>query len=226
MKSKGFKAALSVFMLAVALPFSVLHAFAAEQNENILPYETYEGIAEDKCNVIAAQMYAAPGETVSYPVYLYHNTGYNWIGVYVDFDERLLPVCNQDGKVDVSEGSASDALKPVFSSNLKDGRHRYGMAVIPENEDAPNETDDGVLCYAKFKIPKDAQAGDRYSMKLGITELPYNTIDGWIEVRGESVSALKDDFKQHPVASAGVFALIVGIGIVSAVCIGARKKSK
>jgi hypothetical protein len=87
----------------------------AAVSEKILPYQDYAGVDDSVCNVIGAQMYAAPGETISYPVYLYHNPGYCSSGIAVDFDSKLERVLDEYDRIIIRQGVASDQLTATYS---------------------------------------------------------------------------------------------------------------
>ena len=71
-------------------------------------------IQSGKLNIIAGQVYAEPGETVSFPVYLAENPGYTTGLFRVIYDERLIVNLKPDGALEAKIGPAGDSLSTTF----------------------------------------------------------------------------------------------------------------
>ena len=189
MRRRSHGAALLTAVLTAAILPVTLSAEAAviisEPAEKILSYTDYDGVSADMPNVIAARMYAEPGETVEFPVYISNNPGYTASGIALEYDSRLIPILNENEKVRMEQGEAADDVLVLFSNNFE--KNYCGMASMLAESDIQEE-DDGVLFYASFQVPEDAEPGTCYNMGIKIRELhdkdgyeiAANPIDGWI----------------------------------------------
>lgn len=147
----------------------------------------------DKCldinrnmkNIIACGRYECnAGDEIDYPVYIYNNTGYAGTGIRLNYDERLSPVLNTDGKVITQKGEAGDDINMFFSRNPD--LNVVGIGTLGSD----GEMDSGMMFTVKIKVPDDAIPGTIYPMQLvierwldkDINEVKYITYDGWIRI--------------------------------------------
>ena len=138
-------------------------------------------------NLIADEVYAEPGETVSYRVMIRENAGYASSGFVLDYDARLKAVA-----VD------NDATKPVIqygdgckelgkTSDLNQPEHIVGFGTMGEE----NCTLNGVVYTVQFVVPSDAKDGDQFDLSLKVEkfldektdEVAHNDVNGWIRIK-------------------------------------------
>lgn len=136
-------------------------------------------------NIVADEVYAAAGETVTFGVMVYNNTGYAGSGIALNYDSALTVVTDQTEKADVKIGAGADGL--VMTDDLNLEKHIVGVSTMG---DADCE-DDGIIFTVQFRVPEDAAIGTKYPMTLNITKfldyrtdpVDYISVDGWIQVR-------------------------------------------
>ncbi len=149
--------------------------------------------AEGPMVFTADQVYAKPGETVSYSVSLSNNSGYAASGLSLIFDERL-EIQNVEGRYikPVNAGPAASGLNTTLGYNS--GKHQIGWSTMGSGDDC---TQDGILYTIEVKVPDDAKAGDTFVMDLGeISQLvnsakearTYELVDGWIKIKPEETT--------------------------------------
>ena len=156
---------------AFACSITVLSALGISASAQIsAPADTDVNIVTDvndsAVNVIAGNIEAAPGETVSFPVYIANNTaeGFAATGLRLNYDSRLTPCTNEDGSLVADENCvAGDALNMVFGLNAD--QNCIGIGTMGSQA----ETDNGLFCTIDFTIPADAQEGDVYAMDLEVS---------------------------------------------------------
>ncbi len=137
-------------------------------------------------NIIADEVYAEPGETVSFRVMLKNNTGYAPSGISLTYDSALTPVLTEDGKKpDLTWGDASYGLTKGGSINFD--KHLIGYA----SSGTDNCERDGAIYTAKFVVPEDAREGTVYPLTLNVDKfldaktdpVAYNAVNGWIRIQ-------------------------------------------
>ena len=142
-----FRKAAALFCSAAALSVSaVLSASAAGS-------ATFE----------AQEVYADPGETVHYEVYLKDNPGYAALGLPLVFDERLTVVGANGTDISASSYSLGEASTPNGILNYNPTKHIIAFSCSSSGSD---KTVSGLLYRIDIKVPDDAQPGDTYEMKL------------------------------------------------------------
>lgn len=154
--------------------------------------ESMMNLVEGKTNIIAGTVEAAPGETVTYPVYIANNSepGFTATGIRLFYDAALSPCTDANGKLIVNENcTASDALYKSFALHADSNLIGFGSMGLA------GETDNGLLYTVEIQVPADAQPGDVYEMNLDVDKfldvnvnpLEYVAIDGSITVSGQAV---------------------------------------
>jgi hypothetical protein len=137
-------------------------------------------------NIIADEVYAEPGETVSFRVMLKNNTGYAPSGISLTYDSALKPVLTEDGKKpDLTWGDGCYGLTKGGSINLDKHLIGYGSSGTDNCER------DGAIYTAKFVVPADAKDGTVYPLTLNVDKfldaktdpVAYNAVNGWIRVQ-------------------------------------------
>lgn len=158
------------------------------------PVELDDRAAELKSgivNLIADEVYAEPGETVSYRLLIQNNTGYAPSGIALIYDEALTPVMVENSaKPEMKWGDASYGL--TKANTLNADKHLIGYSSVGTE----NCTNDGTIYTVQFKVPSDAKEGTEYPLELNVEHflnakadpVDYNTVKGWIRVRKPEVT--------------------------------------
>lgn len=143
-------------------------------------------------NLIADEVYAEPGETVSFRVMVKENSGYAPSGLRLFYDSALKPVLNEDGTKPVIEwGEGSYGLTRSYTVNLEKNLIAYSSM------GTENCTYDGVIYTVQFQVPADAKIGTEYPLSLDVDKLEnsrtvpldHNTVDGWIRIKDAETTA-------------------------------------
>lgn len=180
-------AVLSSVAAAAVVTAGALSAFAFD------PVDLKDRASEMKSglNLIADEVYAEPGETVLYNVYIQNNTGYAASGIGLVYDQALSPVIKESNdRPDLTYGDGSYMLSK--SADYSAAEHRIGVGTMGD-EDC---TRDGIVFTAKFVVPADAKENDEYKLTLDIDKflnektdkVDYSTVDGWIRIRKKAVT--------------------------------------
>lgn len=143
-------------------------------------------------NLIADEVYAEPGETVSFRVMVKENSGYAPSGLRLFYDSALKPVLNEEGTKPVIEwGEGSYGLTRSYTVNLEKNLIAYSSM------GTENCTYDGVIYTVQFQVPADAKTGTKYPLSLEVDKLEnsrtvpldHNTVDGWIRIKDAETTA-------------------------------------
>lgn len=180
-------AVLSSVAAAAVVTAGALSAFAFD------PVDLKDRASEMKSglNLIADEVYAEPGETVLYNVYIQNNTGYAASGIGLVYDQALSPVIKESNdRPDLTYGDGSYMLSK--SADYSAAEHRIGVGTMGD-EDC---TRDGIVFTAKFVVPADAKENDEFKLTLDIDKflnektdkVDYSTVDGWIRIRKKAVT--------------------------------------
>lgn len=180
-------AVLSSFAAAAVVTAGALSAFAFD------PVDLKDRASEMKSglNLIADEVYAEPGETVLYNVYIQNNTGYAASGIGLVYDQALSPVIKESNdRPDLTYGDGSYMLSK--SADYSAAEHRIGVGTMGD-EDC---TRDGIVFTAKFVVPANAKENDEFKLTLDIDKfldektdkVDYSTVDGWIRIRKKAVT--------------------------------------
>lgn len=168
---------------AISLAASAMTAFAFQ------PVDLDDRASELKSgitNIIADEVYAEPGETVSYRVMIQNNKGYGPSGIALNYDAALTPVLEANGvKPALKWGDGSYGLTKSYSINQE--KHLLGIGTSGTD----NCEKDGVIYTAQFVVPADAKENTVYPMTLTIDKfldaatdpVANNPVNGWIRVR-------------------------------------------
>ncbi len=168
---------------AISLAASAMTAFAFQ------PVDLDDRASELKSgitNIIADEVYAEPGETVSYRVMIQNNKGYGPSGIALNYDAALTPVLEANGvKPALKWGDGSYGLTKSYSINKE--KHLLGIGTTGTD----NCEKDGVIYTAQFVVPADAKENTVYPMTLTIDKfldaatdpVANNPVNGWIRVR-------------------------------------------
>lgn len=168
---------------AISLAASAMTAFAFQ------PVDLDDRASELKSgitNIIADEVYAEPGETVSYRVMIQNNKGYGPSGIALTYDAALTPVLEANGvKPSLKWGDGSYGLTKSYSINQE--KHLLGIGTTGTD----NCEKDGVIYTAQFVVPADAKENTVYPMTLTIDKfldaatdpVANNPVNGWIRVR-------------------------------------------
>ena len=145
---------------AISLAASAMTAFAFQ------PVDLDDRASELKSgitNIIADEVYAEPGETVSYRVMIQNNKGYGPSGIALNYDAALTPVLEANGvKPALKWGDGSYGLTKSYSINKE--KHLLGIGTTGTD----NCEKDGVIYTAQFVVPADAKENTVYPMTLTI----------------------------------------------------------
>ena len=171
---------------AIGLAASAMTAFAFEPVDlDDRASDLKNGVA----NIIADEVYAEPGETVSYRVMIKYNSGYGPSGIALTYDSALTPVKEADGiKPALKWGDGAYGLTQTCS--LNEEKHLVAIGTTGTQ----NCTKDGVIYTAKFVVPADAKENTVYPMTLRIDKflnaktnvVENNPVNGWIRIRKPS----------------------------------------
>ena len=184
---KGFAALYS----ALTLAFSGMTALPANAQETLNP-EAREDFNASVINLVADQVYAEPGETVEYSVYVLNNSVFSICHFTLNYDNNLTPellegyehipmakvTYNRDITEDLN-GNGSVLNDELCILGLLFGAPLYG-----------GTDKSGKLATVWFTVPETAKAGDIFSITLDVSRFQYDSenvnyaaLDGWIQIK-------------------------------------------
>ncbi|MBQ8920674.1 MAG: hypothetical protein IJ060_00730 [Oscillospiraceae bacterium] len=192
MSKSIFKKTVAAVCSAATLVSIGVTAMMANAQETLDPAER-EGLSTSVANIIADQVYAEPGEKVTYAINIVNNQGYSGSGFTITYDERLTPDI-KEGTEDTpvtKGGDASADLVKSTSLNLP----LYIFACSTAGSQDLNE-DDGIYIRTSFTVPKDAKPGDTFPMILTVSKfidthnqpVDYESFDGWIKIKADDTT--------------------------------------
>ncbi len=175
----------AILCCAAALAVFGAAAFSANAFETVDLNERSSELKADKVNIIADQVYAAPGEMVDFRVSLSGNTGYADCGLQLVYDPNLTVKVGEDGEPEMEPGPANGKLMTEFTLN------RDKQIIALGSMGSANCTDDGTLYTVHFQVPDTAKDGDTYPLTINVLHLldrdtydvPSAAVNGWIKVR-------------------------------------------
>ncbi len=187
MSKSIFKKTVAAVCSAATLVTIGVTAMMANAQETLDPAER-EGLSTSVTNIIADQVYAEPGEKVTYAINIQNNQGYSGSGFTINYDERLTPDI-KEGTEDTpvtKKGPASDDLLPSTSLNLKLNIFACSTAGSTDLDE-----DDGIYIRTNFTVPADAKPGDTFPMVLTVSKfidthndpIEFKAFDGWIKIK-------------------------------------------
>ena len=194
---RTLKRVAAIVCSATVLAAVSVTAFIANAQETVPMKDRTSELTAGKANIVADQVYAQPGEKISYSIYVTNNTGFAISGIALYYDSRLDAV--QDDEL--------TEIDPVFDSGeitaLKGGQNLYQFASLNEtvsvvsagtigNSNATTEEGKYITFY--FNVPSDAKPGDIFPMDVQITRwldyeyasLSYVDVDGWVKIPDET----------------------------------------
>ena len=190
---RTLKRVAAIVCSATVLAAVSVTAFIANAQETVPMKDRTSELTAGKANIVADQVYAQPGEKISYSLYVTNNTGFAISGLALYYDSRLDAVQNDE----LTE------IDPVFDTGeitaLKGGQNLYQFASLNEtvsvvsagtigNSNATTEEGKYITFY--FNVPSDAKPGDIFPMDVQITRwldyeytsLSYVDVDGWVKI--------------------------------------------
>ena len=179
---------LSAALTGCAMCFSVM----AEADYKLIGYN--DGELDRSCVNIAGVRYSSVNprldNTVEYRVEILNNlSGFADIKVALYYPEGLEVILNEDGE----PASGGDIALRWQTESVLDTEER---CVVFSCNCEKNNKYEGTLFSVKFQVPIDAKTFDKYYLKPEVLtlnnlsgDLPYNIIDGYIEV-----GSYHDDF--------------------------------
>ncbi len=194
---RTLKRVAAIVCSATVLAAVSVTAFIANAQETVPMKDRTSELTAGKANIVADQVYAQPGEKISYSLYVTNNTGFAISGLALYYDSRLDAVQNDE----LTE------IDPVFDTGeitaLKGGQNLYQFASLNEtvsvvsagtigNSNATTEEGKYITFY--FNVPSDAKPGDIFPMDVQITRwldyeytsLSYVDVDGWVKIPDET----------------------------------------
>lgn len=183
---KALKKALAIFGSAVAVIGIAANAMSALAYDPVDLKDRASELENGVINLVADEVYAEPGETVTYRVMITNNTGYAPCGFALVYDKALQPVLADDGiKPALKWGDGSYGLTRSYSVNLDE--HLIGYSSMG----TVDCTKDGTIYSAEFVVPADAKEDTVYSLTLDVDKLTnaqtdpltYNVVNGWIRIK-------------------------------------------
>lgn len=185
---KALKKALAIFGSAVAVIGIAANAMSALAYDPVDLKDRASELENGVINLVADEVYAEPGETVTYRVMITNNTGYAPCGFVLVYDKALQPVLADDGvKPALEWGDGSYGLTRSYSVNLDE--HLIGYSSMG----TVDCTKDGTIFSAEFVVPADAKEDTVYSLTLDVDKftnaqtdpLTYNVVNGWIRIKAK-----------------------------------------
>lgn len=179
------KNAASILGGAAALMLLAASAFSVFAYDSVDMEDRKDELTDGIVNIVADEVYAAAGETVSFSVLVYNNTGYAGSGIGLTYDGALTVVMDAKKKAEVKSGAGADGL--VLSDNLNLEKHIVAVGTMGDADCM----DDGIIFTVQFIVPEDAAVNTKYPMTLNITQfvdyrtdpVDYTSVNGWIQVR-------------------------------------------
>ena len=140
---------------------------------------------------------AKKGEWIPVSMMVKNNPGYAACGIDFEYDERLeSKAFEEDGETDekLAAFATGDATVGDPYVNRNTAKHVVGYSTSSQK----NNSKDGAMVTAYFKIanPDQAQAGDKYDIKIVVdqfcnkesVDLAYTTVDGYIMIAAETTT--------------------------------------
>ena len=190
----GYKKRAAAFLCgAAAIVMAAASAVTAFAFETVKMDDRKDQITAGKVNVVADEIYAKAGETVSYQVQIKENTGYAGIGVALHYDPALKIKNTDEETAVMTRGEASDGMN--VHQVLNQPKNLFAFSgMISETTKL-----EGVLYTIQVIVPADAEPGTKYPMTLTMDEfndsardpLPYSLVDGWIEIVAPETTTAK-----------------------------------
>ena len=179
---KKAAATAGVLAAAVVTAMSAISAYAFS------PVELDDRASEVKsgtANIIADQVYAEAGETVTVRVSMLNNTGYAGSGIRLFYDKSLKPVLNGNGYPVMEYGDGSYGLSKT--NEINEAEYLIGFGTMGQEDCTTN----GTIYTVKFVVPADAAENDEYKLRLEIDKfndyrsepVNNNAVDGWIRIK-------------------------------------------
>jgi len=165
-------------------------AFIANAQETVDLAKRQAEFDSDVVNIIADQVYAAPGESVSYNLNLIQNEGFASGGVVVTYDSNLI--VEKNGTLPKAEpGEASLNLVQFYALN-----EPMNIISIGTVGTSNSVVESGVYATLHFVVPENAQEGDKYPISVKVDRwldyksvpVSYYVVNGWIEVVAETTT--------------------------------------
>ena len=137
-------------------------------------------------NLVADEVYAEPGETVSFRVMVKNNAGYGPSGFSLTYDSALQPVMEDNGvKPALKWGDGSYGLTKSYTLNAD--KHLIGFSTVGTD----NCEKDGIIYTAQFVVPANAEEGAEYPLSLKVDKfldaktdpVSHNDVNGWIRIK-------------------------------------------
>lgn len=199
---KALKKALAIFCSTAVISVAA-NAISALAFDPVDLEDRASDLKSGVINLVADEVYAEPGETVSYRLMIENNTGYAPFGIGLNYDSALTPVLQDNGKPVIEFGDGSDGLMRSYSVNLEKYLIAYSsMGTI----DCKN---DGVIYTVQFKVPADAKEDTVYPITLDVDrltnakteDLDNYVVNGWIRIKTEEVTTTTVTTTEAPITS-------------------------
>ncbi len=145
--------------------------------------------AEGAIELTLDQIYAEPGEVVTFNMYVANNADNGWAagGFGFTYDERLELSLRPDGSLKFKMGAGGLGL--TYANAVDTEIHQYSATF------ACSELiyEEGILFNVEFTVPEDAQPGDVFPITMVVdkfnddnaTAVEYTAVDGWIAIEAE-----------------------------------------
>lgn len=153
--------------------------------------------AEGAVELSLDQIYAEPGETVTFGMNIANNATNGWAagGFVCTYDERLEIGLDAAGELLMAEDMASLGL--TFATAVDP--EIYQFATTWAGSKMNNK--EGVLFTVQFTVPEDAQPGDTFPITLTVdkfnddnaTAVEYTAADGWIAIEAEETTTSTEE---------------------------------
>ena len=145
----------------------------------------FSASAADGARIYADQIYAEPGETVTFGVNIENNPGYVGAGIALLYDERLEPQGVSGLSIAKKQGSGSTGISGIVTINPK--KQRIGWTSSGTEDCAT----DGAIWTVELKVLSDAKPGDTFEMGVNVTQFvnsrsedkEYTAEAGWIKIK-------------------------------------------
>ncbi|MBR6107233.1 MAG: hypothetical protein IKQ39_04410 [Oscillospiraceae bacterium] len=161
--------------------------------------ERTDELDASKVNVVADQVYAKPGEKISYSINVTNNEGFGISALALYYDPRLVPEQGgTENEPNFDEGEIIEiqggGTLYEFAS-LNKAVSVISAGTIGEKNAAVNKEGTYITFY--FTVPSDAKPGDEFPMDLRVTDwetglyvpLSFSDVDGWVKIQEESTTS-------------------------------------
>ncbi|MBQ8904841.1 MAG: LPXTG cell wall anchor domain-containing protein [Ruminococcus sp.] len=145
--------------------------------------------AEGAVELTLDQIYAEPGQTVTFGMNVANNATNGWAagGFSFTYDERLTLGVDAAGELLMTEDLAS--LGMTFATAVDTEVCQFATTWAASKP----VTKEGVLFTVEFTVPEDAQPGDVFPITMVVdkfnddnaTAVEYTAVDGWIAIEAE-----------------------------------------